>query len=579
MSFDTRLSPARVSAAAASAFPRRALFALLIVYIVAGLFGRDPWFGDDAAGFGVMLAMARGDGHAWWLPMVAGDWYGEEGPLAFWVGAALIRALGGWLGDAQAARLSAALWFSVATTATWYAAYRLARRSEAQPVSFAFGGEAQPRDYGRMLADVAVLLLIGTIGIVLRMHETTAETAAFAWVCVVLFGLVLALEAPARGALIAGAAVGAVALTRGPWPALWLMLAAFASLWLLLQDPQRRLAVALAALAAIGVAAIWPLGALTVDGALRDEYFALWRAWAIGGAGLPGAEDLLWVLRNGAWYAWPLWPLVAWTFYAWRHALRAPHVAVPGLVAAALFLALLLGDPVNDSALMLLVAPMVLLGTFGATALRRSLDNLIDWFAMAIFTLFATAAWAYYLAFTTGSPPRMAFSVERLVPGLAPELRFPALVFAALATFGWLALVVWRIVRRPPMLWRGPALAACGLTMLWLLLVTLFLPAVNYNRSYAPLAAELRAQADRISPDACIEPYRLQAAHRALLEFHGGLRFAPARSSTRCPLLLQRDSRRTQLDDEPPPGDWQRAWEGRWPARPDETLLLYRRGR
>jgi hypothetical protein len=56
------------------------------------------------------------------------------------------------------------------------------------------------------------------------------------------------------------------------------------------------------------------------------------------------------------------------------------------------------------------------------------------------------------------------------------------------------------------------------------------------------------------------------------------LRFAPPGSAASCELLLQRDSRRTQLDDAPPPGDWAFVWEGRWPARPDETLRLYRRG-
>ena len=41
MSFAVRPSPARISEAAAVALPRPLLFALLIVYIVAGLFGRD----------------------------------------------------------------------------------------------------------------------------------------------------------------------------------------------------------------------------------------------------------------------------------------------------------------------------------------------------------------------------------------------------------------------------------------------------------------------------------------------------------------------------------------------------------
>lgn len=578
MSFDNRLSPARVSAAAATEFPRWALFALFVAYIAAGLFGRDPWYSEDASGFGIISSMARGGAVDWWLPNISGEWMAEEGPLPFWVGALFVRLLGSLVGDAQAARLSCVLWFTVGTSSLWYATYRLARRPEAQPVTFAFGGEAAPRDYGRMLADIAMLLLMGTIGIVVRMHETTAETAAIAFVCTALFGLVLALDAPWRGALVAGVSIGALALSRGPWPALWLLLAAIAALWVALGSRQRRAAVTAVILSAIAVASIWPLGAQTAPPAARAEFFGVWRQLAVAAFGLPRLTDLAWIPRNGAWFTWPLWPLAAWTAYSWRHALRLPHIAVPGLTLGALFLALLLYQPTSDSGLMLLVPPMVLLAAFGATSLRRSLDNLIDWFAIATFTLFALAAWAYYLAFMTGMPPRMAASVFRLVPGFEPTLHPVMLALAVAATLGWLVLVVWRVARRPPMLWRGPVLAAYGLTMLWLLLIALYLPAVNYNRTYGPIADEVRAQAERIAPQSCIQGYRLFASHKALLAYHGGLHFAPPGDGASCELLLQRDSRRTQLDDTPPPGDWTAVWEGSWPARPDEVLRLYRRG-
>ena len=578
MSFDTRLSPARVSAAAATRLPRWLLFSLLVAYSAAGLFGRAPWLPEDAGGFGIIVSMAHGGAESWWLPNVHGEWMAEEGPLPFWIGALFVLLLGPLLGDAQAARLSCALWFALSTTALWYATYRLARRAEAQPVSFAFGGEATPRDYGRMLADIALLLLLGTIGIVLRMHDLTAETAAFAFVCTALFGLALALDAPLRGALVAGLSVGALALSRGPWPALALLAAALAVLGLTLPAARRRAAVAVALASASVVALSWPLGALLAPAPLRAEYFSFWRHLALTSVGLPAPADLAWILRNFAWFTWPLWPLAAWTAYSWRHGVRQPHIALPGGVLLALLCALLLHQPVGDAGLMLLVPPLVLLAAFGATSLRRSLDNLIDWFAIATFSLFALAAWLYFVALTTGTPPRMAASVMRLVPGFEPAWRPLAWTLAIVATVGWLLLVGWRIGRRPPMLWRGPVLAASGLTMLWLLLVLLYLPAVDYYRSYAPLAAQVRAEADRAAPGACIEGYRLFAAHKAVLGYHGGLRFAPPSANAACPLLLQRDSRRTHLDDAPPEGDWIMVWEGLWPARADEILRLYRRG-
>jgi hypothetical protein len=128
------------------------------------------------------------------------------------------------------------------------------------------------------------------------------------------------------------------------------------------------------------------------------------------------------------------------------------------------------------------------------------------------------------------------------------------------------------------MLWRGPALAGAGLTMLWVVLVTLFQPAVDYSRSFAPMARDLKLRIAQIGePHRCVQAHRLTPAHRAAFAFHAGLAFASDAADADCPLALQRDSLRTELDNDPPSGDWQLVWESRWPARPDEVLRLYRR--
>jgi hypothetical protein len=48
--------------------------------------------------------------------------------------------------------------------ATWWGAY-LARTPGAQPVAFAFGGEAQLIDYARAMADAALLALVACLGL------------------------------------------------------------------------------------------------------------------------------------------------------------------------------------------------------------------------------------------------------------------------------------------------------------------------------------------------------------------------------------------------------------------------------
>src|SRR6201996_9852702 len=78
-------SVVRLTASATSALPRWLLLAISIVYASFGLFGRDPWKNEDAAGFGVMWTMANGGAHAWLLPNLLGKYLTEDGPLGYWL--------------------------------------------------------------------------------------------------------------------------------------------------------------------------------------------------------------------------------------------------------------------------------------------------------------------------------------------------------------------------------------------------------------------------------------------------------------------------------------------------------------
>lgn len=576
MVFDERPSPARVSAAAAAKLPRAVLLALLVAYIVSGLFGRDPWQEDDATGFGIMWTMARGSGD-WLLPSVAGQLVAADGPLAFWAGATSILLFGDALGDVAAARLSLLLWFFVATWALWYAALRLARREEAQPVAFAFGGEASSRDYGRMLADVAVLLLLGTIGPIVGLHETTSEPAAFALQCVAIFGLALSLERPFAGTALAGTAVGLLLLTRGAQPALWLLPAA---LLLAASTAPKRVRLAAAALLLIIAAAVfgaWIVAVALYHGAAGNAYLLAWIDTSLQGIGWPTVDSLLWLLRALPWYTWPLWPLAAWALYAWRHGVARPHIALAAVLLVFELIALLLTPAPSTADVLFLIAPLVLLGSFGAVSLRRAADNTIDWFAITAFCLFWIALWAYFVAMHAGFPPKMSHSVLRLTAGYVPPLQWTQVVVALAVTALWLALVLWRVRQPTGALWRGPMLAATGLVTLWVGFSSLYLAAVDHRRSFAAPARQAKAEiARRGSADDCVLAHFLRPSHMAVFAYHGGLRFADA-ADIACRFALHRDVVGSLLDDSLPPGQWTEIWQGHRPGREDEVIRLYER--
>jgi 4-amino-4-deoxy-L-arabinose transferase-like glycosyltransferase len=578
VSFEHRPSPARVTEAAAAKLPRWMLLGLLAAYAMPGLFGRDPWSMEDAAAFGVMWTMAHGNAADWLMPAVVGQPLPEEGPLPFWIGALLIRLLGGLFGDVDAGRLASVVWFTLATASLWYATYRLARRDEAQPVALAFGGEASPRDYGRMLADIAALLVVATFGIVVRMHETVAETALFAVVSALLLALTIALDDEWKGALAAGVALAAAALTRGWFAAGLLALAA--AVFLACYGGHRLLRIgAMLAIAACGFA-LWPLAARTLVEDAGDYFTALvqWNGEQVRG---PNADGLLWLLRNAGWYTWPLWPFALWTLYSWRSFLRRPHVLLPLLIAAAGILNLLLAHTPSDREFIGAVPALVVLAAFSVSTLRRAADNAIDWFSIVLFGLALLGAWLYFIAWSSGVPPKMAASVARIVPGLEPGAPPWEVVLAIAATFAWCVLALWRARVRPPMLWRGPALAAGGLTTMWVLVATLYGPAIEYNRGFDSIAHALGAQVQRLAgAGACVQAHQLPAGTRAMLAYHGRIRFAPTGDpADDCRVAIQRDAQRSPFDDAPPIGEWQLAYEATRRARYDEVFRLWVRAR
>ena len=106
-----------------------------------------------------------------------------------WIGAAFMKVLTPWIDPALAARLPFALLLTATLALVWYATLHLARTEAAQPVAFAFGGEAHPVDYARAMADGAVLALMASLGLLQLGHETTPELVQLAATALLLYAL------------------------------------------------------------------------------------------------------------------------------------------------------------------------------------------------------------------------------------------------------------------------------------------------------------------------------------------------------------------------------------------------------
>jgi 4-amino-4-deoxy-L-arabinose transferase-like glycosyltransferase len=547
----TSPTPALVAERAAQRLPRLPLLLFCAAYVIPGLVGRDPWRNADLIAFGYMLSLARGVSDPL-LPAIAGV-PANGALLPYWLGAGSIQLFGAWLDPALAARLPFALLLVGVLACTWYSAYHLARTEAALPLPFAFGGEAQPVDYARAIADGALLALMATLGLLQLGHETTPEL-------VQLFATSLFLYA----------------MAASPW-----------------RPWQARVAVlvALPMLAASGAPSI----ALLLTGAglvvsLRSSYaqarrFALW----LGGAALVAAgvatalrawswrldaPDRAWeALRLLGWFTWPSWALAGWTLWRWRSHLAHRHIAVPTTVAA-VSLAACIGMGASDRALMLGLPALAVLAAFALPTLQRSVAAAIDWFSVAFYSICAIAVWVIYASLQLGVPAKPAANVAKLAVGYPGGFSPLALAFAVAGTLAWIALVRWRTGRHRPVLWKSLVLPASGLTLVWLLLLTLTLPVLDYARSYRPLVQHI---ARHVPPGACVTAVGLPNAQLAALEVHGGWRVeAVAPEQSHCEVLLtpgRAGSPSTALER---PG-WTLVARERRPTERDEQTLVYRR--
>jgi 4-amino-4-deoxy-L-arabinose transferase-like glycosyltransferase len=192
---------------------------------------------------------------------------------------------------------------------------------------------------------------------------------------------------------------------------------------------------------------------------------------------------------------------------------------------------------------------------------------------MCFFTLSALTIWVIYVSMQTGLPAQPAANVARLAPGYVPQFSAAALTLAVAATLAWVALVRWRTGRQRQALWKSLVLPAGGVALCWLLLMTLWLPLLDYARSPRPLVARLAAFVPR---DACIAAPDLARAPIAALEVFGHWRVdaRPQAAEGACPYLLRATRSRTLP---PPPPGWEAVAEARRPTDRDEVTLIYRR--
>jgi len=532
---------------------------LVIVFAATGLLTHDPWKSLDAISIEIAHQMVtQGD---WLVPMIAGEPWIAQAPLYHWVGALLGVAFEPLLPFHAAVRLASAVFMLAALAGVYYAArgwYRPDVTDEADP------------QLRRAPAASALLLLLGAVGLFLHAHEATPQLAAVAAVAGVLAATPQALDRPLRAGLGAGLALGAGLLATGLVVPTAMLCALIATALACPDWRNARVARFLCAsvVVAAAVAAAWLLPLAARDAGLATQW---WRETITpAGAFFANLRYFVVVL---SWSAFPAWPLALWTLWTQRRRIRTAAVFFPTAASLLLFVGVAAAGPPRELDFIVVLPALALLATPGALSLRRGAAAALDWYAMMTFSLFVILVWVGYSALLFGVPHKLAENANTMAPGFVERFDVFGVGAALLFSLAWLVF----LFRLPRSATRGVTRWAAGMTLLWGTFATLYMPWADYQKSYRPVALQLRAGIP--SSEACIAERFLGETQRAALSYHVGLVTRPydPTQPDACPLVLVQGSPEHELDH--PGARWDKLTDVGRPGDRSERYRLYRLAR
>ncbi|HVC28792.1 MAG TPA: glycosyltransferase family 39 protein [Gammaproteobacteria bacterium] len=512
-----------------------------LLWLLPGLWGREPWKPDEAYTIAIIHHFYLSTD--WLVPILGGQPFMEKPPLFFWTGAVFAHIFSPLMPFVDAARLAAFFYVSVTLLFVSLMAREL---------------------YDRTTARLAPLMLIACLGFLYRGHELFTDIGLLAGFAIALYGMALCLRRPLVGGILLGIGTGAGFMCKG-LIAPGVLGLTFIVLPLVINEYRDRCwwhtAIA-ASLAALPWLLIWPSALYLHSPTLFHIWF--WNnnlGRFIGWNHMGGFNGLLYYPSELTWMTLPALPLSLYALWRMRARWRTPPIALPLLATLVTFSILEVSSGRDDVYSLPLLIPLSVLGAFGAMHLPTPGARLMR---VACWLLFGTTGaflWCTWFATLNGHPAFLPAFLDRWLPDNSLAIHAMPLILAVCYTTAWLWIGLRTSFAGEPTLLHW----VMGTALVWCLVMTLWLPALNASKSYASVMAEM-AKAFPSNYD-CVATWGVGDSERGMLAYYEDINTQPFYTMTSqpdCQLLLV----------ETPPGNrndftgWRPIWNG---ARPHDT--------
>ncbi|OYY49243.1 MAG: glycosyl transferase [Methylophilaceae bacterium 17-44-8] len=520
------------------------LIILCAIWLLFGLIGHSPWKPFESQSISVVKYILEGG--SWLTPMAISHTYLENPPLYYLVAAAFSNLLSPLLSVHDAARLSSGIWMLLTLLMVGMT-----------------GRELWDKGIGRQ----TTFVFIGCLGLVISAHTMMPAVSALTGLATAFYALALAKRRPYRASALLGVGLGIGFLSTGLLPAL-IVVGTCLSLPLLFaywRSRQFLVVTLLALLVASPFLLAWPI----LSWLYAPDMLIGW--W--GNSLSKFNQSLhLYFLRTLLWYAWPALPLALWGLWRFKaQLLLKPRFQLMLVFFVVAFVLIGFAAESKEVFALPLLIPLTAMAGGSIETLKRGAAGALNWFGLILFGILSGLTWLGWTAMMTGSPAKIK---ERLVylSGLKQlDFHFAAFMVASVVTLIWL-LAIFRSQhsnRSTATNW------AIGMTCIWTLLMTLWLPMIESARGYQTVFTELKHAIP--ANFACMNSVQLGEPQRDLLHYFADIKTHPLETEQQlnCDLYLIQDNRGRQTVM--PGSDWKLLWQGRRLSERSEKFRLFQR--